>query len=257
MLILKTFKRWYMSRNFENIGTDLLPRYVNKNRIRRMKKSKLNLLTNPSIVHNIDNSLCEKAKNIYPVILNSEEYKEESEYKKEFNYTIKEKDDKYNHLGFYHEKECFKKDYLKYIKHYNPNDKSTHNGFSKYILCTWAYGEESRDVKYLCMSMGKYKVTPLCETNKEILSLITRYDVHFYVEEFEGKMQPFYRIELEDEGFLKSVIMYSASLDFKKDYVFLYSLLHILGNQGYTELTFEDIRSNPLEYVKLMNLSKY
>lgn len=156
-------------------------------------------------------------------------------------------------------------DYLDFLP--TSNDNSNKHS-SQYVCVSMPIGhiemvekemefEHELSENYLLLSLGNFKISPLCEINNEILNLLTERYVSFYLEEHDGVVKPFYNIHLKNESFVSDFSIKTGSLDFKNDDLFINSLIKMLNNYKITGFTFDEVKQAPLEHLQMIELLKY
>jgi len=215
-----------MSDTNHNLGNVFNPLLNQKERAEIFKQSKYIDIKNPDKIYVIDGASCQLTDNL-----------------------------QFGHLYF--DKESLSDIYLYGVKKYFPTGNNRIDGLNVLnIRVEWG-DDYSQVLKYLYMHIGFMEVRPSCPINQQILSMITNCDIYFSVEEHEGILKPFYSIELLEGTFFCTLKLVSGSLDFKKDFMFLSSILQILHNQGYQSISLQDMYDMPLEHVELMKMTKY
>lgn len=215
-----------MSDTNYNLGNVFNPLLNQKERAEIFKRSKYIYIKNPDKIYLIDGSSCQLKDCL-----------------------------QFGHL--YLDKESLSDIYLSCIKKYFPTGNNRIDGLNVLNIRSELFDDYSQVLKYLYMHIGFMEVRPSCPINQQILSIITNCDIYFSVEEYEGILKPFYSIELLEGTFFCTLKLVSGSLDFKNDFMFLSSILQILHNQGYQDISLQDIYDKPLEHVQLMKMTKY
>lgn len=225
---------------------------IPEERINRMINSYYNVKRSDTCFPNIfENTLLEPPVNNYKFLEWDVFELEEDNANKDF--TLSEKSFAHDYLKFLDEKDA-----ISFSTLYRASIVSMlKTRYSSTQIEKEMEFENELSQHYLMFNMGSFKITPLCEINNQILNILTDNNVHFFLEDHNGTIQPFYQINLKNENFYSNLSIKTGSLDFKNDVLFIHSLIKMLENNNITGFSFEQVKEAPLEYLQMIQVLKY
>lgn len=202
----------------------------------------------PKISCEIDDSKIEQLKNIDLNILDDEDI-------------IKNKRTYFNHQFFIRE-ESFIDIYTNLVEYEDNKIPQKKFNFISFANSNNSLNPRKININkcFICKEIISFETMPICKINKEIISLFPAFVISLFVEfkflsEKEYSVTTYYEVITNRD--LIPTKMASRTLDFKNDELFLTCIIKLLKNNGYEYVTIEEIIKNPVEYIQLINITKY